>query len=124
MSNETATVETTEADAPKVTKKDRVLSYLADNPEASAADVQGHFESEGYGTISANYISMCKGGSGRSRSVNVSTAIEQLIKVKDLVAELGGADVVREAIETAAKFTECVGAGNEMESLDQLEQLS
>ena len=124
MNTETTATETAATDAPKVTKKDRVLSYLADNPEASAADVQAHFEANDYGTISTNYISMCKGGSGKSRSVNVSTAIEQLIKVKELVAELGGADAVREAIETAAKFTECVGAGNEIESLKQLEQLS
>jgi len=125
MSNETSTVET-EVAADQGTKKDRVLAYFATNPEASAQDIQKHFEDKYGETVSTNYISMCKSGSGtaRTRAVNVSTAISQLIKVRDLVAELGGADAVREAMEVSSKFTECVGSGNELEALDQLEQLS
>jgi len=122
MSTETTATPTAE----KTTKKDRVLAYFTENPEASAQEVQEHFEKEYNESVSTNYISMCKSGSGsaRTRAINVPTAISQLIRVKKLVSELGGADAVREAMEISAKFTECVGSGNELEALDQLEQLS
>lgn len=68
-------------------------------------------------------LSKSRKASAGGGQVSIADAVKQLVRLRDLVDELGGAEYVREAIETTNRFSALVGSGNEIEALNSLDQL-
>jgi len=91
-----------------------VRDYIAANPKAGPKQIKEGLKDQGV-KVSASLVSAVKYGKGKTRKTRVpavrvaarktrtrkaSVTIEQLLAVKRLADSLGGADQVRQALET------------------------
>lgn len=83
-------------------KAAKIREYLADHPDAKAADVVGALKSQRV-KVTAAHVYQLKAANGKPKRAKGDT-LTALIEAKKLADKLGGVDKAREALSALAKL--------------------
>ena len=89
----------------KNSKAAKIREYLAEHPDAKAADVVAALKSQRV-KVSAAHVYQLKAKNGKPKRAarSSSDALAALIEAKKLVVKLGGVERAREALNALAKL--------------------